>query len=67
MRIPASGYRLQLSPDFTFDAAREAAPYLRALGVGDLYLSPILAARPESAHGYERECQRGYGQQTSLE
>jgi maltooligosyltrehalose synthase len=36
MRIPASGYRLQLSPDFTFDAARRAAPYLRALGVGDL-------------------------------
>ena len=53
MRIPASGYRLQLSPDFTFDAARGAAPYLRALGVGDLYLSPILAARPESTHGYD--------------
>ena len=53
MRIPASCYRLQLSPDFTLDDARRAAPYLRALGVGDVYLSPILAARPESRHGYD--------------
>ncbi len=53
MRIPTSCYRLQLSPDFTLDAARGAARYLRGIGVGDLYLSPILAARPESAHGYD--------------
>jgi (1->4)-alpha-D-glucan 1-alpha-D-glucosylmutase len=53
MRIPASCYRLQLSPDFTLDDARRAAPYLHGLGVGDLYLSPILATRPESTHGYD--------------
>jgi (1->4)-alpha-D-glucan 1-alpha-D-glucosylmutase len=53
MRIPTSCYRLQLSPDFTLEDARRAAPYLRDLGVGDLYLSPILATRPESAHGYD--------------
>ena len=53
MRLPASCYRLQLSPEFTLDDARRAAPYLRHLGVGDLYLSPILAARPGSAHGYD--------------
>ena len=53
MRLPASCYRLQLSPAFTFDDARRAAPYLRDLGVGDVYLSPILAARPGSAHGYD--------------
>jgi (1->4)-alpha-D-glucan 1-alpha-D-glucosylmutase len=53
MRIPRSCYRLQLSPAFTLDDARRAAPYLRALGVGDLYLSPILATRPESSHGYD--------------
>jgi (1->4)-alpha-D-glucan 1-alpha-D-glucosylmutase len=53
MRIPSSCYRLQLSPDFTLEDARRAAPYLRELGVGDLYLSPILAARPESTHGYD--------------
>ncbi len=53
MRIPTSCYRLQLSPDFTLDDARRTAPYLRELGVGDLYLSPILATRPESMHGYD--------------
>ena len=53
MRIPTSCYRLQLSPAFAFDDARLAAPYLRDLGVGDLYLSPILAARPGSRHGYD--------------
>jgi (1->4)-alpha-D-glucan 1-alpha-D-glucosylmutase len=53
MRVPASCYRLQLSPAFTLDDARRAAPYLRELGVGDLYLSPILTARPGSTHGYD--------------
>ena len=53
MRLPASCYRLQLSPEFTLDDARWAAPYLRDLGVGDMYLSPILAARPGSTHGYD--------------
>jgi (1->4)-alpha-D-glucan 1-alpha-D-glucosylmutase len=53
MRLPASCYRLQLSPAFTFDDARAVAPYLRDLGVGDMYLSPIMAARPGSEHGYD--------------
>ena len=53
MRIPTSCYRLQLSPAFTLDDARAAAPYLRSLGIGDVYLSPILAARPGSTHGYD--------------
>jgi (1->4)-alpha-D-glucan 1-alpha-D-glucosylmutase len=53
MRIPSSCYRLQLSPDFTLDDARRAAPHLRALGIGDVYLSPIFAARPGSDHGYD--------------
>jgi (1->4)-alpha-D-glucan 1-alpha-D-glucosylmutase len=53
MRLPASCYRLQLSPAFTFDDARKVAPYLRDLGVGDAYLSPIMAARPGSEHGYD--------------
>ena len=53
MRLPTSCYRLQLSPAFTLDDARAAAPYLRSLGVGDMYLSPILAARPGSTHGYD--------------
>ena len=50
---PVSSYRLQLSPQFTFAAALEVLPYLDLLGVDHLYLSPILQARPGSAHGYD--------------
>ena len=46
-------YRLQLTPDFGFAAARELIPYLRDLGVSHLYLSPSLQARPGSTHGYD--------------
>ncbi len=53
MRLPTSCYRLQLSPTFTLADAARAAPYLRTLGVGDVYLSPVLAARPGSTHGYD--------------
>jgi (1->4)-alpha-D-glucan 1-alpha-D-glucosylmutase len=53
MRAPSSCYRLQLSADFTLADARRTAPYLHALGVGDVYASPLLAARPGSGHGYD--------------
>jgi (1->4)-alpha-D-glucan 1-alpha-D-glucosylmutase len=53
MRIPASTYRLQLNTDFGFREAKALVPYLDALGISDLYLSPILAAREGSAHGYD--------------
>ena len=33
-------YRLQLTPDFGFAAARELVPYLRDLGISHLYLVP---------------------------
>ncbi len=46
-------YRLQLRREFSFDDARAVVPYLARLGVTHLYLSPILAARPGSAHGYD--------------
>jgi (1->4)-alpha-D-glucan 1-alpha-D-glucosylmutase len=46
-------YRLQLTPDLGFAAARTLVPYLRALGVSHLYLSPVLQARRESTHGYD--------------
>ena len=46
-------YRLQLTPDFGFRAARELVPYLRDLGVSHLYLSPVLQAREGSTHGYD--------------
>jgi (1->4)-alpha-D-glucan 1-alpha-D-glucosylmutase len=46
-------YRLQLTEDFGFAAARELVPYLADLGVSHLYLPPSFQARPGSAHGYD--------------
>ena len=46
-------YRLQLTPEFGFAAARRVSPYLRELGVSHLYLSPVLQARTGSTHGYD--------------
>ncbi|MDX3231385.1 malto-oligosyltrehalose synthase [Streptomyces sp. ME19-01-6] len=50
---PTATYRLQLQPAFPFEAARAAVPYLAALGVSHLHLSPVLEARPGSTHGYD--------------
>lgn len=50
---PASTYRLQLRPEFTFGHARAAVPYLASLGVSHLHLSPVLEAVPGSSHGYD--------------
>ncbi|MDO4900441.1 malto-oligosyltrehalose synthase [Actinomyces sp.] len=51
--LPITTYRLQLGASFTFDDARAQLPYLRELGVTDLYLSPVLEASPGSTHGYD--------------
>jgi (1->4)-alpha-D-glucan 1-alpha-D-glucosylmutase len=51
--VPASTYRLQLRPEFTFSDATELVGYLRELGVGALYASPVLDAAPGSTHGYD--------------
>jgi (1->4)-alpha-D-glucan 1-alpha-D-glucosylmutase len=50
---PRATYRLQFTPDFTFDDAAAAADYLAALGVSHLYASPYLQAAPGSTHGYD--------------
>src|ERR1700735_608852 len=50
---PRATYRLQLTKDFPFAAARETAPHLARLGISHVYLSPILAARPGSSHAYD--------------
>jgi (1->4)-alpha-D-glucan 1-alpha-D-glucosylmutase len=50
---PSSTYRLQLHPGFTFRDAAEHLPYLAALGVSHVYLSPVLQAAPGSTHGYD--------------
>jgi (1->4)-alpha-D-glucan 1-alpha-D-glucosylmutase len=48
-----STYRLQLSSALTLHDARAHVPYLHRLGISHLYLSPVLAARPGSTHGYD--------------
>src|SRR5438309_7575390 len=48
-----ASYRLQLTPAFGFREARAVVPYLRALGVSHLYLSPSFEARRGSTHGYD--------------
>ena len=53
MRIPVATYRLQLTPDFGLSHARAILPYLRDLGITDLYASPIFQARKGSLHGYD--------------
>lgn len=50
---PSATYRLQLQPDFPFAAAAKAVPYVAALGVSHLHLSPVLEAVPGSTHGYD--------------
>jgi len=52
-RRPAATYRLQLHSGFQFKDAEAVVDYLAALGVSDCYLSPYLAARAGSTHGYD--------------
>jgi (1->4)-alpha-D-glucan 1-alpha-D-glucosylmutase len=52
-RAPGSTYRLQLTPEFGFADAADAADYLADLGVTHAYLSPVLDAVPGSQHGYD--------------
>jgi (1->4)-alpha-D-glucan 1-alpha-D-glucosylmutase len=51
--VPASTYRLQLRKEFPFADATRVVPYLHALGISHLYLSPILMSAPGSTHGYD--------------
>ncbi|MCD6025466.1 MAG: malto-oligosyltrehalose synthase [Fibrobacteria bacterium] len=48
-----STYRLQIHRDFPLDAAAALVPYLKKLGVGAAYLSPVFTAVPGSTHGYD--------------
>ncbi|MBI4565883.1 MAG: malto-oligosyltrehalose synthase [Planctomycetes bacterium] len=52
-RIPSASYRLQFHRDFTFRDAADLVEYLHALGISDVYASPLLAARAGSRHGYD--------------
>ncbi len=52
-RLPSATYRLQLNQDFRFADALKILDYLHQLGISDVYLSPILASRKGSGHGYD--------------
>jgi (1->4)-alpha-D-glucan 1-alpha-D-glucosylmutase len=51
--IPIATYRVQLTANFDFDAAASIVPYLKALGITHLYVSPFMKAREGSTHGYD--------------
>ena len=53
VRIPAATYRIQFNAQFTLQDARKIVGYLHALGVSDIYASPVLRARKGSTHGYD--------------
>jgi (1->4)-alpha-D-glucan 1-alpha-D-glucosylmutase len=53
MPVPSSTYRLQLTAGFTLSDAARLTPYLADLGVGAVYLSPLLRATAGSTHGYD--------------
>lgn len=53
MHIPLSTYRIQFSPSFKFIDACQIVPYLKELGIGCLYVSPIFMPRKGSTHGYD--------------
>lgn len=53
MRVPVATYRIQFNCNFQFQDAEAIAPYLKRLGVSDLYASPIFKARDSSTHGYD--------------
>lgn len=50
---PRCTYRVQLSRNFTFEAAASRAGYLASLGVSHVYASPFLQAAAASTHGYD--------------
>jgi (1->4)-alpha-D-glucan 1-alpha-D-glucosylmutase len=51
--VPIATYRLQLTAQFGFAQAAAIVPYLKALGISHLYVSPFLKARHGSTHGYD--------------
>ena len=53
MKNPVSTYRVQLSPDYTFNALDEIIDYLNDFGISTIYSAPFFQARKGSTHGYD--------------
>lgn len=52
-RDKVATYRVQLRPEFGFEAAAKLAQYWAELGISHLYASPYLQAGSGSSHGYD--------------
>lgn len=53
MNCPTSTYRIQLSPEFTFENLKEILEYLEQFGISTIYSAPFFKARKGSTHGYD--------------
>jgi (1->4)-alpha-D-glucan 1-alpha-D-glucosylmutase len=51
--VPSSTYRLQINHELTLAKAADLTGYLSELGVGAVYLSPVLQSTIGSDHGYD--------------
>jgi (1->4)-alpha-D-glucan 1-alpha-D-glucosylmutase len=51
--IPIATYRIQFNPSFGFQDAATIVPYLKELGISEIYASPIFKAREGSTHGHD--------------
>jgi len=52
-QAPSATYRLQITAEFTLFDAAAATGYLAELGVGAVYVSPLLRSTTGSSHGYD--------------
>jgi len=53
MLNPVSTYRIQFHKGFSFAEFSKILSYLKELGIGTLYASPVFEAVPGSNHGYD--------------
>jgi malto-oligosyltrehalose synthase/4-alpha-glucanotransferase len=53
MYNPVSSYRIQFNKSFSLKDLENYHNYLKTLGVGSIYASPIFTATPGSDHGYD--------------
>lgn len=53
MKNPVSTYRVQLSPEYSFDDLKEILDYLESFGISTIYSAPFFQARESSSHGYD--------------
>ena len=51
--VPSATYRLQITAELTLFDAAELTGYLVELGVGAVYVSPLLRSTTGSSHGYD--------------